>query len=140
MGKINMGRVLLGGLVAGVVLNIGEFLLNEVVLKEAMKQDLTKLNLAEPGSVFFIRAVGMTFILGIILVYLYAAVRSRFGPGTGTAVCAGLFGWSFVYLYAGYIYFALGMMSTRTFMAGLLWGAAEYALATVAGAWLYREE
>jgi hypothetical protein len=36
MKKINMGRVLLGGLIAGVVLNIGEFLLNGVVLAKSM--------------------------------------------------------------------------------------------------------
>lgn len=34
MNKINFGRVLLGGIVAGFVLNIGEFVLNGVLLRD----------------------------------------------------------------------------------------------------------
>ena len=37
MTNINVGRVLLGGLVAGVVLNIGEFILNGLLLAETMR-------------------------------------------------------------------------------------------------------
>jgi hypothetical protein len=37
MGNINIGRVILGGLVAGLVLNVGEFLLNGIVLADQMK-------------------------------------------------------------------------------------------------------
>ena len=37
--------------------------------------------------------VAMTFVLGILLVWLYAAIRSRYGPGPKAAVVAGLFGW-----------------------------------------------
>ena len=32
MGKINLGRVILGGALAGPILNIGEFVLNEPIL------------------------------------------------------------------------------------------------------------
>ena len=38
MGNLNFGRVILGGLVAGLVINIGEFLLNEVVFKQQMEE------------------------------------------------------------------------------------------------------
>ena len=34
MGKINMTRVILGGLLAGLVINIGEFILNDTILGE----------------------------------------------------------------------------------------------------------
>ena len=37
MGKINWTRVILGGLVAGVIINISEFLLNGVVLAKDME-------------------------------------------------------------------------------------------------------
>ncbi len=139
MGKINVGRVLLGGLVAGVVLNIGEYLFNEVLMAEAMRSDLSRLNLQPPGGTFIIRAVGMTFILGIVLVYLYAAIRPRFGAGWKTAVCAGLFAWFFVYLYAGYINFAIGIGSAQPFLIALVWGIIEYCAAAIAGAWVYQE-
>ena len=40
--KINFGRVLLGGLVAGVILTIGEWLLNGVVLHKEMEEFFKK--------------------------------------------------------------------------------------------------
>ncbi|HEX9004963.1 MAG TPA: hypothetical protein VGB07_33945 [Blastocatellia bacterium] len=142
MTKINVGRVLLGGLLAGVVLNIGEALLNAVVLAETMKQDFAKLGLGDPSanSTFLVRVVGMTFVLGIALVYLYAAIRPRFGAGWKTAACAGVIAWFFVYLYAGYIYQASGVVSAKSYLLGLPWGMAEFALAAIVGAWLYKEE
>lgn len=140
MSKINVGKVLLGGLVAGIVLNIGEAVLNEMVLGQAMKDAFAKLNLQDPGSSFIVRAICITFLLGFVLVYLYAAIRPRFGAGPKTAICAGLMAWFFVYLYAGYINEALGIVPAQPFMIGLVWGLVEYPVAAVAGAWLYKEE
>jgi hypothetical protein len=137
--KINIARVLLGGLLAGVVLNIGEYLLNEVVLGSEMKAEFTKLGLPQPGSDFIAKAVIATFLLGIVIVYLYAVIRTHFGPGVKTAICAGLFAWFFVYLYTGVIYNGLGLVSTRILCIGLVWGVVEYAIAAVAGAWPYKE-
>src|SRR5262249_42284923 len=101
MGKINAGRVLLGGLVAGLIINIGNFLLNRVWLRDEMKVEFARLNLSEPGNEYIASAVVLTFILGIAIVYLYAAIRPRFGAGVKTAICAGLMTWFFVFLYTG---------------------------------------
>jgi hypothetical protein len=139
MTNINAGRVLLGGLVAGVVLNIGEALLNGVLLAETMKNDFARLHLPDPGGAFIARAVAITFLLGIALVYLYAAIRPRFGAGMKTAVYAGVLAWFFVYLYAGYIQEALGLVSPKPFMLGLVWGFVEYVAGAIAGAWVYKE-
>jgi hypothetical protein len=139
MKKINVGRVLLGGLVAGLVLNIGEFLLNGVVLADDMKIDFQRLNLPDPGGNFIAKAVVVTFILGIVIVFLYAAIRAQFGAGIKTAIYAGLFGWFFVYLYTGVIYSGMGMVAMKLFWIGLVWGLVEYALGAIAGAWLYKE-
>ena len=139
MKKINVGRVLLGGLIAGVVLNIGESLLNGVVLANDMKAEYDRLRLPDPGGVFIAKAVVATFVLGIVIVYIYAAIRSQFGPGVKTAIYAGLFGWFFVSLYTGVIYSALGMIAMNVFWIGLAWSLVEYALGAIAGAWLYKE-
>ena len=142
MSKINVGRVVIGGLVAGVVLNIGEALLNAVVLADSMKQEFAKLNLPDPStnSTFLVRVTGMTFLLGIAIVYLYAAIRPRFGAGWKAADCAGIIAWFFVYLYAGYIYQATGIGSAKLYLMSLPWGVAEFALGAIAGAALYKEE
>ena len=44
MGKINMGRVILGGLLAGLIINIGEFVLNIAVLGRLWDEALQALN------------------------------------------------------------------------------------------------
>ncbi len=142
MSKINVGRVVLGGLIAGVVLNIGEAVLNTVVLADSMKQDFDRLRLPDPtsSSTFLIRVVGITFFLGIAVVYLYAAIRPRFGGGWKTAACAGVLAWFFVYLYAGYVYVAVGMVSMKPYLIGLVWAIVEFAVAAIAGAYFYKEE
>ncbi len=142
MSKINVGRVVLGGLIAGVVLNIGESVLNAVILADSMKQDFDKLHLPDPttNQTFLVRVVGITFFLGIAVVYLYAAIRPRFGAGWKTAACAGVLAWFFVYLYAGYVYVALGVVSMKPYLGGLVWGIVEFAVAAIAGAYFYKEE
>ena len=139
MKKINVGRVLLGGLTAGLVLNIGEFLLNAVVLANDNKAEMERLHLVDPGGNFIAKVVVVTFILGIVIVYLYAAIRAQFGPSVKTAICAGLFAWFFAYFYPGVIFSGLGMVAMKLFWIGLVWGLVEYAIGAVAGAWLYRE-
>jgi hypothetical protein len=139
MNRINFGRVILGGLLAGLLLNIGEFLLNAVVLADQMKAFNAQHNFAEPGTSFMIMAVVLTFVLGIVMVLGYASIRPRFGPGVKTALIASLFAWFGLYFYMGLFFAVLFGISTGTCIMTMVWGLVEYAIATVAGAWLYRE-
>ena len=139
MSNINTGRVVLGGLLAGLVLNIGEFLLNDFVLGSQMKEFMTRHNFSEPGGHFIALAVGLTFVMGIVLVLGYAMIRSRLGPGVNTAIIAGIFAWFGVYFYSGIINGVLFGLSLGTICTVVVWGLVEYALAAVAGAWLYKE-
>jgi hypothetical protein len=139
MKKINVGRVLLGGFIAGIVMNFGEFLLNGVLLAKSMEEDFSKLGLPQPGGDFIAKAVVATFILGIVIIWLYAAIRAQFGPGVKTAIYAGLFAWFCVCVYAGGIQAWLGIISTRVAMIGAVWGLVEYAVGAIAGAWLYKD-
>ena len=136
---MNYGRVVLGGLLAGLVLNIGEFLLHDFVLGTQMKDFMTKHNFAEPGTNFMIVAVGLTFVMGIVLVLGYACIRTRLGPGVKTAIIAGLFAWFGVYFYSGIIHGVLFGIPTGTMMMVVGWGLVEYVIAAIAGAWLYKE-
>ena len=139
MSKINIGRVLLGGLVAGLVLNIGEFVLNGMVLAKQMEAEFHRLNLTPPGASFIAKAVVMTFILGIAIVFVYAMIRPRFGAGARTAIIAGVTAWFFAYVYVGVINGALGLTSGNLVLVGIVWGVFEYAIAAIAGAWVYKE-
>jgi len=139
MNNINFGRVVLGGLVAGLVLNIGEWLLNAVVLASQMKDFGIKHNFPEPSGSFIAIAVGLTFVMGIVLVLGYACIRTRLGPGVKTAIVAGLFAWFGVYFYSGIINSVFLGIPGGTIIMILVWGLVEYALGAIAGAWLYKE-
>jgi len=139
MGKINVGRVVLGGLLAGLVLNIGEFLLNDVVMGAQMKAEFERMRLTEPGPSFIIVAVLMTFLLGILMVWLYALIRSRLNPGPLTAVIAGVILWLGIYVYGGIINGLVLGFPINYILIGIIWGLVQYAIAAIAGAWVYKE-
>lgn len=139
MGKINAGRVVLGGLAAGLILNIGEYLLNDRVLATQMAELFRKCGFPKPGTNFIVIAVVITFVLGIVIVLGYAAIRPRFGPGPKTAIIAGLFAWFGVVVYNNVIVVGLGMEPTNVFALVLGWELVEYLLAAIVGAWLYSE-
>ena len=137
---MNYGRVILGGLVAGLVLNIGEFILNAVVLHQPMLEWARAHNFPEdPGPKFLVVAVLLTFAMGIATVWLYALIRPRSGPGPKTAICAGLFMWFGVYVYMGIILGILLEQPMNVIAIGTVFGLVEYVVAAIAGAWLYKE-
>jgi len=139
MSNINTGRVVVGGLLAGLVLNIGEFVLNEVVLGSQMRTWFAQHNFKEPTGSFIAIAVVLTFVLGIVIVLTYALIRPRLGPGVRTAIIAGLISWFAVYLYTGIINGVLFGLTINLIGMTVVWGLVEYALASILGAWAYTE-
>ena len=95
MSKINMGKVIVGGIVAGIVLNVIDYLVNGYFLAERWTEAAKKLNTgvdAWGASAIASYVVG-DFILAILIVWLYAAMRPRFGAGAGTALRSSLVVW-----------------------------------------------
>ena len=140
MGKINLAKVVLGGLVAGLVINVCEFVLNEPILGDRWKAAMESLNREAIGGQAIAVFVVLGFLLGIVSVYVYAAIRPRFGAGAKTAVCAGLLVWSLAYLYPIVGMIPVKLFPTSLAVTALVWGLVEIPLATVVGAWLYSEE
>ena len=81
----------------------------------------------------------LDFIYGIVLVYLYAAIRPRFGAGPGTAVHAGLIAWIIAALLHAIGEAPFGLLPMRLYTIGTLVGLIAFPIATVAGAKFYRE-
>jgi hypothetical protein len=140
MSQIDPSRLLLGGLAAGVILNIGEFLLNEVLFKTQLEETVARLHIQRPGIVFNSLASALTLLLGIVIVFLYALIRSRLGPGPKTALVAGAVVWFCIYFYSGILTSVLLGLRKDLLLIGLVWGAFEYSLAALGGAALYREK
>ncbi len=138
MGKINWPRVILGGLVAGVVINVSEFLLNGVILAKEMEAAMSALGRQVSGSALAMFTV-WGFLVGIFAIWLYAAIRPRYGAGPKTAACAGAAVWGLGYLLAAVTPVALHLFPRRLLAVGLAVGLVEAIAGTLAGAWLYRE-
>ena len=141
MGKINKVRVLLGGLLAGVVLNCGEFILNGPILGDDWEDVMISFGLPPIGGGGAIAGfVILSFVMGITLVWFYATMRPRFGAGVKTAVYTGLAVW-FVQMVLGFgSTLIMGMFPTHLVLIVLVWDLFQFPIATVAGAWLYKEE
>ena len=90
MSRINSSRVVLGGLTAGLVLCAGEFILSKPLLGGMWSAVTEARNLPPVGLGRIPVFVLMNLVLGIVLVYLYAAIRPRYGAGPKTALRAGL--------------------------------------------------
>lgn len=139
MAKINFGRVLLGGFVAGLILNIGEFVLNDIILGPHIEADMKRMGITPPGNGFAVLAVAMTFMFGILAVLLYAMIRPRLGPGPKTALIIALILWFCLYAYSGTINMLLINVPPKLILMILAWGIIEYPLGILAGAALYKE-
>jgi hypothetical protein len=138
VGKINWSRVILCGLLAGIVLNVfdgavyGKLLAADV---EAMMRALGKPPLAKSAMVWFITC---DFLLGIVLLWFYAAIRPRFGAGPRTAVIAGVAMWVVI----GTLSLSQAPMDlypSRFYSIGLPVALVQYVLAALAGAGFYQE-
>ena len=139
MEKINIKMVLLGGLIAGLVLNIGEFVLNGLVIGDAWMEWAKSMNLPEMGGNVIIFYVIWSFLVGIALVWLHAAIRPRFGANVRTAVIAGLFIWVTMWVLGFGSMLIQGVFPNDLIVTSIVWGLFEVPLASVAGAYLYKE-
>jgi hypothetical protein len=141
MAHTNRGRVILGGLLAGLLINVVEFITNGVVLREAWgraMQALGKPAELSTGAIVIFNIWG--FLLGIAAVWLYAAIRPRYGAGPKTAVRAGLVTWAVAVFLANLGNYPLGLFPTRLLVISSIVALVEMVVATLVGAWLYREE
>lgn len=139
MSRINFTKVIVGGLLAGLIINIGEFIFNGVLFADEMNQAMAALNRPPVANNMVVWFLLFAFGLGVTLVWLYAAIRPRFGPGVRTAVCASLTVWGLAYLYPTLFFIVMQLFPTRMLVIGTVWGLFEVVIAGVAGAWAYTE-
>jgi hypothetical protein len=82
--------VVLGGLVAGLLIDVAEGIMEGAILGAEWRQAMQAL-----GHLLWETGVNITpnilreFIYGLMAVWLYAAIRPRFGAGPKTALYAG---------------------------------------------------
>jgi hypothetical protein len=138
---INTGKVITGGLLAGVVFNILDFANNALVLGEDFRANATRLSL-DPAAAETPAAIAtwvvIDFLLGILTVFVYAAIRPRFGAGVKTAIYASLIPFSAIALIV-FGFTTVGMFPMALFWKGTIASALICSIGGIAGAWAYRE-
>ena len=142
MASINLGRVVAGGLVAGVVANAIDFVTNTYVLASDIAAwaptrnlDPAAMNSGPVAATWII----VDFIFGLLLVLTYAAMRPRLGAGPKTAMLAGLALWAAITLVL-FGFTQMGVFSMALFVKGSIAALINTLAASVAGAAVYKEE
>jgi hypothetical protein len=139
--NINVGRVLLGGLVAGIVGNAIDFVINQYLLGADMAVNAQRLNLDPAvvnGTGSMVSWIIVDFLYGFLLVFTYAAIRPRFGPGPKTAVVAGAMLYLAVTLIL-YGFMRMGVFTEPLFLKGALFQLIGTVIVSIAGASVYKE-
>jgi hypothetical protein len=140
MGTINWNRVLLGGIVAGLIIDVIQWVLNGVFLGPEWRQAMQALgHPMEENTRRMLFYVGLGFVYGIVAIGAYAAIRPRFGAGLRTAMYAGLGVWLLGYCLPTLTWVPMGLFPRRLMAIAMLVGLVEILVATVAGAWVYQE-
>jgi hypothetical protein len=142
MGSINVGRLILGGVVAAIVLFVIDYVLNGIILASQWEAAMAAMNLpmmAENAGTIIGYAV-LNLIGGLTAVWIYAGIRPRFGPGATTAVYAGLAVWLVSFVIPHGFFLIAGIFPASLNWILLIVGVIEVPVATVAGAYLYKEE
>ena len=140
---INGARVALGGFVAGIILNVSGFVVQGMLLAKRMEDELVAVapTLAGKGmdAASITGRVLTQFVIGILLVWLYAAMRPRFGAGPKTAMLAAFVIWLCGFLfYLDWLY--LGTMSVASYAIVSVVMMITLAVAAWVGGMLYKEE
>lgn len=139
MAKINIGRVVIGGLVAGAVLAAVDIVTFGMVLKAPMAVAMRALPKPRMVDVQVPWYLLIDLLAGIGLAWLYAALRPRFGAGPGTAARAGAAGWFFVSLVPTLVMWPMNLMPLGLTVITTGIALVQWPLAAVVGARFYRE-
>jgi hypothetical protein len=140
MGKINVMRLILGGLVAGITANLLDFWVDGVLLAKMWNGQLATWG-REPFSGNQIGwFMGFGLIIGLVSMWIYAGIRPRFGPGVKTAVYAGITTWILTALLPNFAlmwvtHFFSGHLTAYTTLGAFF----EIVIGTVCGAIVYKE-
>lgn len=140
---MNTQKIVVGGLAAGLIMNVVGFLVNGMLLGKRMEAEMLAVAPTLQGKGMGPGAmtgrVLTQFAVGILLVWLYAAIRPRFGPGMKTATYAALVVWLCGFLfYLDWLY--VEMMTAPTYAIVSIVMLVTLLIAAWVGGRLYSED
>ena len=141
MGKMNFRRWLLGGLVAGVIMDILGYFINGVWLAPSWHAGMRSLGLSgfAPSIWPWYNVLGV--VNGLMALWIYVGIRPRFGPGLNTAFKAAVTVWVIGSLIPNLTLMVFGGLFSHQLAAYTTLGAfVEIIVGVIAGAAVYKED
>jgi len=142
VGKINWTRVLIGGLIGGVVGNALWFAAWGLLIRPSLSAALEALGrpLQETVTAAVLMVV-FNFVVMILVIWLYAAIRPRYGAGPGTAALAGVAAGLLLGVFPDIGWgLTLRLIPARVWAADAVVSLVVIVIATLLGAWAYKEQ
>lgn len=139
METMNKKRIVLGAIVAGIVMIIGG-IATEPLFASAQSAWLAALGVEPPGESLMVAYLLVGTFVGGVGVWLYAALKTRYGTGVRTALLAGLIVWMLNCLAPNVMLLAYGILAENVFWIGTIHDLVFVPLAVLAGSRVYRDE
>ena len=142
---VNTSKVVVGGIAAGVVITVIDFVSNMFILGARMTADANafKAGLGDDMAAMSGMAIAgytiMNLVVGMLLIWTYAGIRPRFGPGPRTASYVALIFFTFGLILTSN-YMVMGIMSQGLWLTYAAIWLVNLLVATYVGAMLYKED
>ncbi len=136
---MNGPRLFLGGLAAGVLLLATGIALGHGILGAEYVRAFASHRAHPVNAITVLENTALRLGYGFLVVFLYAAIRPRFGAGPRTALFAALILWVAAFLPRQMLLSEFGILDGGRLAISLAWSLAEVALAALLGASIYRE-
>lgn len=140
MRKINLVRLLLGGIVAGIVGDILGYLVDGLLLQQNWADEMLALGKNEFTMTQIVQFNTIGIVFGVVSILIYVGFRPLFGANWKTAIYAGLTAWVIGTLLPNLSFmYAAGLFSKHLMLYTTAGGLVEVVAGTVAGAALYKQ-
>ena len=136
MSRINWSRVLVCGLLAGIV-----WLILGSLVTALLGRDFAAVpgnRLAAPTLGFTLLNIVIDLLEGVSILWLYAAIRATYGAGAKTALIAAV-AWWFIVTLGDITWCSFGFFPPRTVVPLIFGTLPALALATLVGARFYKD-
>ncbi len=135
---LNTGKVVMGGLVAGVVGNLLDYVFQGILMRPDFELMQQRLNLDPAKANNPVPWIVVDFVIGFLLIITYVGFRTRWGPGPKTAIYAGLIVFVSIAAMMGALA-TIGVFAVDTYMKGSALSLVSVMSASLAGAYVYKE-
>ena len=136
MESLNWKRIVRGGLLAGVVILLGE-VAAEPLMGPRMEALFARLGLTPPGESAMLAVVVSSIVLGLTTVWLYAALGDAYRTTGRRVVTAAVVVWLLSCVLPSTTLYAYGIMTGEYFAFAATWPLVPTLIAALAGGRVY---